>query len=265
MEYTFDFAKKTVIVTGAERGIGLAIAEGFASLGADVVIAGLNEALFDDAKAKIEAHGVRCLCVKCDVSDEASVKVMVETAIGTFGRIDVLVNNAGINKLAPAEEMPLVVWQNILNVNLTGTFLVCREVGGVMLSQGGGAIVNVASMSGLIVNPLPQRQCAYNSSKAGVIMLTKCLANEWAERGIRVNAIAPGFFSTQQNAKLLWNEDGTPTARTGKILAATPMGRFGETEELEGGLLFLLDDKAAGFITGVVLPIDGGFSAYSGV
>ena len=106
---------------------------------------------------------------------------------------------------------------------------------------------------------------AYSGAKAAISNFTQWLAVHFSKVGIRVNAIAPGFFSTQQNAKLLWNEDGTPTARTGKILAATPMGRFGETEELEGGLLFLLDNKAAGFITGVVLPIDGGFSAYSGV
>ena len=112
------------------------------------------------------------------------------------------------------------------------------------------------------------RVCGYASAKAGISNFTAYMATEVAKKfgeGIRVNAIAPGFFSTKQNAKLLWNEDGTPTARTGKILAATPMGRFGETEELEGGLLFLVNEKAAGFITGVVLPIDGGFSAYSGV
>ena len=256
MEYTFDFAKKTVIITGAERGIGLAIAEGFASLGADVVIAGLNEALFDDAKAKIEAHGVRCLCVKCDVSDEASVKAMVETAVGAFGRIDVLVNNAGINKLAPAEEMPLVVWQNILNVNLTGTFLVCREVGGLMLRQGGGAIINVASMSGLIVNPLPQHQCAYNSSKAGVIMLTKCLANEWAERGIRVNAIAPGFTRTPLTEKRLDTPDDPAVA---KWLAGTPMGRVAQPEEMVGAVLYLASDMAS-FTTGACISVDGGYT-----
>ena len=127
----------------------------------------------------------------------------MKTVLDKFSRIDVLVNNAGINKLAPAEKMPLEVWQRILGVNLTGTFLMCREVGASMIENGGGNIVNIASMSGLVVNPLPQQQCAYNSSKAGVIMLTKCLANEWAQKGVRVNAVCPGFTRTPLTAKRL--------------------------------------------------------------
>jgi len=256
MDYKFDFTGKTVFVTGAERGIGLAIADGFASLGANVVIAGLMEELFAEAKAKIEAHGVRCLTLTCDVSNEASVKNAVKSAVDAFGRIDILINNAGINKLSPAEEMPLEIWQKILNVNLTGTFLVCREVGGVMLAQGGGAIVNVASMSGLIVNPLPQHQCAYNSSKAGVIMLTKCLANEWAERGIRVNAIAPGFTRTPLTAKRLDTPDDPAVA---KWLAGTPMGRVANPEEMVGAVLYLASDMA-GFTTGACISVDGGYT-----
>ena len=144
----FDFKGKNVIITGAERGIGLAIAKGFAKCGANIIVAGIMDDEFDNAKKLIEAENVECLCVHTDVSDEASVKNAVQTAVDEFSRIDILVNNAGINKLAPAEEMPLDVWQKIINVNFTGTFLMCREVGNVMLRQGKGNIVNIASMSG---------------------------------------------------------------------------------------------------------------------
>ena len=153
--YSFDFSGKTVIVTGAERGIGLAIAKAFAECGAKIVVAGLMQEQFDNARRVIEEYS-ECLCVLTDVSDESSVIDMVKTAKEKFGRIDIVVNNAGINKSAPAESMPLDFWQRVLAVNLTGTFLVCREVANVMIKQGNGCIVNIASMSGLVVNPLPQ-------------------------------------------------------------------------------------------------------------
>ena len=153
-------------------------------------------------------------------------------------------------------------WRRMMGVHVDGAFYLCREALPSMLANRRGCILNIASVWGVCGASC---EVAYSAAKAGLIGLTKSLAKEVGLSGVRVNAIAPGFFSTKQNAKLLFNDDGTPTARTGKILAATPMGRFGESEELEGGLLFLLDNNAASFITGVVLPIDGGFSAYSGV
>lgn len=256
MEWKFDFSGKTVIVTGAERGIGLEIASGFAEAGANIVIAGIMESEFDKAAERIRGCGAECLCVPTDVSDEASVKNMVKTVVEHFGRIDVLVNNAGINKLQPAESMELAVWQKIIGVNLTGTFLVSREVGAVMLGQGGGNIVNVASMSGLIVNPLPQTQCAYNSSKAGVIMLTKCMANEWAQRGIRVNAIAPGFTRTPLTARRL-DTPNDPAVK--KWIGGTPMGRVADPKEMVGLALYYASDFS-GFTTGTCIPVDGGYT-----
>ena len=181
---------------------------------------------------------------------------MVAYAKECFGRIDILVNNAGINKLAPAEEMPLEVWQKIIGVNLTGTFLVSREVGAYMIAQGGGNIVNIASMSGLVVNPLPQQQCAYNSSKAGVIMLTKCMANEWAEKGVRVNAIAPGFMRTPLTRKRL-ETPNDPAVQ--KWIGGTPMKRVGTPDELVGAALYLASE-ASTFTTGIVLSVDGGYT-----
>ena len=252
----FDFSGKTVIVTGAERGIGLHLACGFAKCGANIVIAGMMDEEFPNAESLAKEYGVDCTCIHTDVSDEAAVKRLVASVKERYGRIDILVNNAGINKLAPAEAMPLETWQRILNVNLTGTFLMCREVGSVMLEQGGGSIVNIASMSGLIVNPLPQQQCAYNSSKAGVIMLTKCLANEWAQRGIRVNAIAPGFTRTPLTKKRLDTPDD-PAVK--KWIGGTPMGRVADPEEMVGLALYYASDLAS-FTTGTCTPIDGGYT-----
>lgn len=252
----FDFKDKVVVITGAERGIGLSIASGFAKCGANIVVAGLMEEEFSNAEKTITAEGVKCCCIRTDVSDEASVKAMVAEVKEKFGRIDILVNNAGINKLAPAEEMPLEVWQRIINVNLTGQFLMCREVGSLMIEQGGGNIVNIASMSGLVVNPLPQQQCAYNSSKAGVIMLTKCLANEWAGKGIRVNAVCPGFTKTPLTKKRL-ETPNDPAVK--KWIGGTPMDRVAVPEEMVGIVLYYASDLAT-FTTGTCIPIDGGYT-----
>ena len=252
----FDFSGKTVIVTGAERGIGLEIAQGFARCGANIVIAGIMDEEFPNAKGLVEENGVECTCIHTDVSNEEQVKALVCAVTEKYGRIDILVNNAGINKLAPAEEMPLEVWQRIIDVNFTGTFLMCREVGASMLSHGGGNIVNIASMSGLIVNPLPQTQCAYNSSKAGVIMLTKCLANEWAERGIRVNAIAPGFTRTPLTKKRL-DTPNDPAVK--KWIDGTPMKRVANPAEMVGLALYYASDLSS-FTTGTCMPVDGGYT-----
>lgn len=256
MNNYYDYGGRVVIVTGAERGIGLAMAVAFAKCGANIVVAGILTEEFANAQKQIEAEGVKCKCIVTDVSDETSVINMVETVKKEFGHIDILINNAGINKSAPAENMPLEFWQKTLNVNLTGTFLVSREVAKVMLEQGKGNIINIASMSGLVVNPLPQTQCAYNSSKAGVIMLTKCMANEWAERGIRVNAIAPGFMRTPLTKKRL-ETPGDESVK--KWISGTPLKRIGVPEELTGLALYLASDAAA-FTTGVCVPVDGGYS-----
>lgn len=253
---SFDFKGKNVIVTGAERGIGLAIAKGFAKCGANIIIAGIMDEEFSNAEKIIKEENVDCFCIHTDVSDETSVQKMVKTVKKKFVHIDILINNAGINKLAPAEEMSLETWKRIVDVNFTGTFLMCREVGSVMLEQGAGNIVNIASMSGLIVNPLPQQQCAYNSSKAGVIMLTKCLANEWAQRGIRVNAVCPGFTRTPLTAKRL-DTPNDPAVK--KWIEGTPMDRVAEPEEMVGIVLYYASDLAS-FTTGTHLAIDGGYT-----
>lgn len=256
-EYNFGLDGKSAIITGAERGIGLEIAIGYAKAGAkNIAVAGMREEEFENASRLIEAAGSKCICIKTDVSDEESVKAMVKKVADTFGRIDILVNNAGINKLYPLEEMPAEVWNSIIGVNLTGVFLVSREAAKIMLKQGEGRIVNVTSMSGLVVNPLPQTQCAYNSSKAGAIMLTKCMAVEWAERGIRVNGIAPGFMDTPLTKKRLSTPDD-PAVK--KWIDGTPLGRVGEPTELVGLAIYLAGDTA-GYTTGTVISVDGGYT-----
>ena len=256
MEYGFDFKGKNVIITGAERGIGLELAKGFAKCGANIIIAGITDEEFANAEKQIKCENVECRCIHTDVSNEESVKELIKRVRDEFSHIDVLVNNAGINKLYPAEDMPLDVWQRIFDVNLTGTFLMCRETGKVMLEQGRGNIINVASMSGLVVNPLPQTQCAYNSSKAGVIMLTKVLANEWAERGIRVNAIAPGFTRTPLTQKRL-SDKNDPAVK--KWIGGTPMGRVAEPSEMVGLALYYASDISS-YTTGACMSVDGGYT-----
>lgn len=257
-QMVMDFKGKTAVITGGERGIGLEIAKGFAEAGANIIIAGMREDEFFNAEQEIKSKNVGCLLIKTDVSDEKSVQNMVAQAKEAFGHIDILVNNAGINKLYPIEEMPLEVWNSIIGVNLTGMFLVSREVGKVMLEQGKGSVVNITSMSGLVVNPLPQTQCAYNSSKAGTIMLTKCMAVEWAERGIRVNGIAPGFMNTPLTAKRL-NTPDDPAVK--KWIEGTPLKRVGEPSELVGLALYLASD-AASYTTGTVISVDGGYTCW---
>ena len=255
-KYEMNFKGKTVIITGAERGIGLEIAVGFASFGANIAVAGMREEEFENALLRIGNEGAECICIKTDVSDEQSVKNMIRAVEARFGKIDILVNNAGINKLYPAESMPLEVWNSIIGVNLTGMFLVSREAANVMLKNGGGNIVNITSMSGLVVNPLPQTQCAYNSSKAGAVMLTKCMAVEWAQRGIRVNGIAPGFMKTPLTEKRL-STPGDPAVK--KWIDGTPMNRIGEPTEIVGLALYLAGDTS-GFTTGTVVSVDGGYT-----
>ena len=252
----FNLKGKTAIITGGERGIGLEIAKSYAAAGADIVIAGILNEEFENAKKFIEEEHVKCLCIYTDVSNESEVKSMVMRAKDEFSHIDILVNNAGINRQFPVESMPLDVWQSIINVNLTGVFLVSREVGSVMLKQGQGNIVNITSMSGLVVNPLPQTQCAYNSSKAGAIMLTKVMAVEWAQRGIRVNAIAPGFMRTPLTQNRLSNPED-PAVK--KWLEGTPLNRIGNPSDLVGLALYFASDASA-YTTGTVVSVDGGYT-----
>ncbi|MHB1315916.1 MAG: SDR family NAD(P)-dependent oxidoreductase [Christensenellales bacterium] len=253
----FSLKGRVSLVTGGERGIGRAIALGFAQAGSDIAVAGLDLDSVKEARELIENEGARFIFCRTDVTKEDQVIAMVQEVMKQFGQIDVLVNNAGIVRSAPAETMPLEFWQQVIDINLTSQFLVSREVGKVMLAQGKGSIINISSMSALIVNT-PQTQCNYNASKMGVIQLTKSLASEWAQRGVRVNSIAPGYMRTALTAHRFADPEN-PSVK--KWYAMTPMGRIGVPEELVGLALYFASD-ASSFTTGAVMPVDGGYTVW---
>lgn len=246
----FSVEGQVAFVTGGGRGIGKVFCLTLAEAGADVAVIDIDPETASQTAKEIEAMGRRALAIKADVTKPDEVERAVQQTVERFGRIDILVNNAGICIHENAENMTDEQWDAVMDVNLKGVFNCCRAVGRVMIKQGGGKIINVASMSALIVNR-PQNQVAYNASKAGVVMLTKSLAVEWAQYGIRVNAISPGYTLTEMTKKVshlfpVWKP-------------MIPMGRLCEPEELRGALLFLASD-ASSYVTGHNLVVDGGYT-----
>jgi len=247
-----SLAGKAGFVTGGARGIGKATATAFCEAGADIAIVDIDIAEAEKTAAELaEATGRKVIAVACDVTDPAQVDAMVQTVADAFGRLDFCHCNAGICINAPAEEMTYEQWMKVINVNLNSVFLTDTAAGRYMLAHGGGSIINTASMSGHIVN-VPQPQCAYNASKAGVILLTKSLAIEWAKRGVRVNSISPGYIATDMTLK-------SPLVDEWNALA--PMGRLGTPEELQAVCVYLAGD-AAGFTTGTDVVVDGAFTCF---
>lgn len=252
----FDLAGRVAIVTGASRGIGEALAHGLADHGATVVVNYQSAA--DRAAAVVDAitaKGGRALAIKADVSDEADADRLVAETVAAFGRVDILINNAGIVLPAPAEDCTLDAWRRTMAVNLDGVFLVSRAAGRQMIAQKSGSIISVGSMSGRIVN-WPFRHAAYNVSKAGVHMLTKALATEWAEHGIRVNAIAPGYIRTELTDEVLREH---PDVVANHWAKGAVQNRIGGVQELVGAVVYLASD-AASFTTGEIITIDGGLT-----
>lgn len=247
---------KKGFVTGAARGIGKCTATAFAEAGADVAIVDVD---LDVAKQTAEeiakATGRKVIALKCDCTDEKQVNDMVAQVVSQLGGLDFCHNNAGICINAPAEEMSYEQWSKVININLTGIFLTDIAAGKYMLEHGGGSIINTASMSGHIVN-VPQPQCAYNASKAGVIQLTKSLAIEWAKRGVRVNSISPGYIGTE-----LVNSSDFLVPLIEKWNAMAPMGRLGRPEELQSICVYLAGDTSS-FTTGADFIIDGAFTCF---
>lgn len=275
-----DLTGKVAVVTGAGGVLCSYFAKVLARAGAKVALLDINEAAVNACAEEIVAEGGIAKAYACNVLDKAVCYGVADAVAADLGPCDILVNGAGGNNprattdkeyFEPGDldadtksffDLEAEGVGFVFNLNFLGTLIPTQAFARQMVGREGCNILNVSSMNAY--TPLTKIP-AYSGAKAAISNFTQWLAVHFSKVGIRVNAIAPGFFATKQNAKLLFHEDGTPTPRTGKILAATPMGRFGESEELEGGLLFLVNNKAAGFITGVVLPIDGGFSAYSGV
>ena len=230
------------------------MAEALAGAGARVVVAARRRSNLEEVAARIGAAGGEAVAVECDVTDEAAVERLVEAAMDAFGGIDVLVNNAGTSDPRPAEDEPYELFQHIVDVNLNGVFLCTKACARRMLAVGSGSIVNVASILGIVgAGQVPQ--ASYTASKGAVVNLTRELSAQWARRGIRVNAILPGWFPSEMTAEMFADESGLQWIRR-----KTPMGRAGEPEELVGALLFLASD-ASSYVTGASLAVDGGWTA----
>ena len=252
----FRLDGKSAFVTGGARGIGKSVATAFAEAGADVAIVDVDIATAEATAAEIAAAtGRRMTAIACDVTDPEQVDRMVDEVVKTYGKLDVAFCNAGICINEAAENMTYAQWSKVININLTGVFLTAQAAGRQMLKQGGGSIINTASMSAHIVN-VPQPQCAYNASKAGVIQLTKSLAVEWAARNVRVNCISPGYIGTDLT---LNSPSLVPLIEQWNHMS--PIHRLGKPEELQAICVYLASD-ASPFTTGGDFVVDGAFTCF---
>lgn len=279
LPFEIDLKDKVVVVTGAGGVLCSMFAEAIAETGAKVALLDLNEAAAAAYAEKIVSCGGIAKAYGCNVLERESLEAVHEKIVSDFGKCDVLINGAGGNnpkattddeyfssddmgKMKTFFDLDKSGVEFVFNLNFLGTLLPTQVFAADMLDKDDASIINISSMNAY--TPLTKIP-AYSGAKAAISNFTKWLAVHFSKTNIRCNAIAPGFFVTKQNEKLLFNDDGTPTPRTDKILNSTPMGRFGKAEELIGALLFLLCKDASGFVNGTVIPVDGGFSAYSGV
>lgn len=254
LDSLFDLSGKTAFITGGSRGLGAEIAEGLAEAGARLFLLARREEWLSPTLEAFRRKGVECRGALCDVSNPHEVEQTVALAVELYGGIDILINNAGVTWGAPPEEMPFEKWKQVLDVNLTGTWLCSQAAGRRMLDQGGGVIVNIASIAGLAGSVGVEMSIpGYAASKAGVLGLTRELAAQWGRKGIRVNAIAPGFFPSRMTEKLL-------DRMQAQYEAGVPLGRVGRPGELKGVAVFLASE-ASSYITGQTIVVDGGATA----
>lgn len=262
----FDLSGEVAVVIGGTGVLGGHIAEGLARAGARVAVLGRRREAGEERVRKIESAGGEAIYVYCDALNPDSVRAAHETVREQIGAVTVLVNAAGgnhpsatVTEQLPFEAIRLEDWERVFQLNFAaGVLYPCREYGPAMVRQGRGSIINIASVAAHI--PL-SRVVTYSAAKAAVLSLTRFLAREWADKGVRVNSITPGFFPAEQNRRLLYQEDGTPTERARRILNHTPMKRFGEPNEIVGAAIFLASEKASSFVTGADIRVDGGFLA----
>lgn len=251
----FDLSGRVAVITGGSIGLGRQMAEGLAEMGANLVLCARKKERCEQAAHDLAKLGVKTLALACDVKDPASVKQLMDAAVAEFGRIDILINNAGISWGAPVETMTLADWNKVLETNLTGTFLCSQAAGRVMIGQRSGKIINVASVAGLAGAPPEAVQAiGYHASKGGVIAFTKDLACKWAQHNIQVNALAPGWFPTHMS-------DWVLQQKKDYLLEHIPLHRFGTDYDLKGAAVFLASDASA-YVTGHTLVVDGGQSAW---
>lgn len=274
--FSVDLSGRVALVTGGNGGIGGMFCRALAACGATVIVLGRNLARCEAVAREIAEGGGKTGAIAADVTDEAAMLRVKEEIERRYGHLNILINAAGgamRDATVPQDQMadggertffdvPADAVQGELDLNLRGTWLPCKILTPLLLGQAGACVLNVSSMSALCaLTRIP----GYSAAKAGVSNFTQWLATYLARDGVRVNALAPGFFATEQNHALQFNPDGTPTPRRQKIIDGTPMRRYGELPELIGAMLFLVSEKASGFVTGITLPVDGGYSAYSGV
>jgi NAD(P)-dependent dehydrogenase (short-subunit alcohol dehydrogenase family) len=253
----FSLQGQVAVVTGGARGLGLEMMDALAEAGADVVALDVLAEQAKEAAGTVAARrGVRAASWRLDVTDEQQVATTFAAIEREFGRIDVLVAAAGIVESAAAEDTPAASWRRVIDVNVNGVFFCAQHAGRSMIARGSGSIILIASMSGIITNT-PQKQASYNTSKAGVIMMAKSLAAEWAPHGVRVNALAPGYMRTALTDQVLKGNPGLRETWEG----LTPMGRIGTPPELRGSVVYLAS-RASSFVTGHALVVDGGYTAW---
>jgi NAD(P)-dependent dehydrogenase (short-subunit alcohol dehydrogenase family) len=249
----FDLSGRVAIVTGGSIGLGRQMAQGLAEMGANVVLCARKKERCEAAAEELRSLGVKSMALGCDVKDPASVKDVVDATVAEFGRIDVLINNAGTSWGAPVEEMRLEHWNKVLETNLTGTFLFSQAAGKAMIGQRKGKIINIASVAGIHGAPPEMQAIGYHASKGGVIAFTKDLACKWGVHNIQVNAIAPGWFPTNMSQVVIErNKD--------YFLKRIPLHRFGSDDDLKGAAVYLAS-SASDYVTGNVLVVDGGQTA----
>jgi NAD(P)-dependent dehydrogenase (short-subunit alcohol dehydrogenase family) len=249
----FDLTGRIAIITGGSVGLGRQMAEALAEQGANIVLCARKKERCDQAASELHQLGVKTLALACDVKNPADIHAVVDLAITTFGRIDILINNAGTSWGAPVEEMRLEHWNKVIETNLTGTFLFSQAVGKIMVPQRRGKIVNIASVAGIRGAPPEFQAIGYHASKGGIIAFTKDLACKWGVHNIQVNAIAPGWFPTHMAEVIIERNRES-------FLKRIPLGRFGGDHDLKGAAVFLASD-ASDFVTGHVLVVDGGQTA----